>query len=131
MNDIFKDKIYKKMMFSQKYIPGISTDIVTIHNYLNQISEFLIFTYLKSMKNQLNYPETKINENHPPNPPMKFKLKNFILKTHYFDTFVVNNPQFQLQTKFQTDTLRSFFRCIYDTLDEALQEYELNSHYGI
>ncbi len=56
MEDLFRDQKFKKLFNKKIFLPGIKTDIFSIHNYLNQLSEFLIFTHLNDIKSSLNIP---------------------------------------------------------------------------
>ena len=55
IEEIFEKLNLQKFRKENKTFPFVQTDIYTIHTFLNQVSEFLIFNHLNSIKNRLNY----------------------------------------------------------------------------
>ena len=114
LNNLINDSLFKKLIKKKKNLPGIKIDIYSIHKYLNEISEYLIFTNLPKIKENLNFP----------NPKKK------ILKQSYFLEYQKTNNKKNYPYEYQNELSQIFNKCIFDTLNQALNFQTINLQFG-
>ena len=122
-SDLIRDKNFKKLINSNLN-EGVQISVNYVHKYLNDISEHIIFTYLQEVKDRLK----KITG---------FDLENYWIKVKVIKQQInmddkkifVNALFYEFNKKISTCDvysenqkiiLKTFNRCLFDALEEAL-----------
>ena len=117
IDDMIKDKTFRKLFNSKKLQPGVNISILTIHKHLNEISEHIIFNFLPKLKNNLQ-------------DFFSFDLKNLKKKGEKKDILCndfytaikegIETPDFKFVS--QNKIITTFNRCLFDSLNEAISK---------
>lgn len=123
IEDIITDSQFNKLFKRKGVSPGVNISIMTIHQNLNDISENIIFNYLQSLKDNLNYHFSFNLEKVLKRRGKKDKTKTRATLTDSFydqikDTLVSQKYEF----KSQKSIVEVFNRCLYDSLNEAVEQ---------
>jgi len=138
-SDLLSDPVISLVLPYQKPTIGIKTSIAHIHNYINNISEFVIFNFLEEVKAKLNTPN---------NLPLKRILSDLrskrrprfdeamtefqnVFNLEYYISFEENISYASCLFESQIEMSHIMHKCLFDGLNEALNETRVLRGLGV
>lgn len=138
-NDLLNDPIILLVLPYQKPALGIKTSITHIHNYINNISEFVIFNFLEEVKAKLNTPNyiplkrilAELRNKRRPRFDEAMTESQNIFNLEYYINFEENISYASCLFDSQIEMSHILHKCLFDGLNEALNETRVFKSQGI